>query len=762
MKEAWLIMKLKLAFGTIILTLISYLLFPKTDFELKSQIPKLGEVASKSIISTRNFDVPKKQDEFKREQDQAREKVLFVFEEDNDKTLELRIQFEELIEDIKMFSQHKKKLTKISTQSKKDVITSKSALLFNKITRQISQGALYTLGNNLDFLPLIQTHFNQIIEKGVSNEFIAPNQRNLELYKKQFNLINPKNLFYNQDKVYLIKDDQEKIINTKDIRTAEIRVENHFEILKPKVGKKEALLSAIYETLYASVSPNIYFMAEETQSRQQKEANQVLPIKGKVLNGTEIVGAGEIISQSIIDKIKALQVEQKKDVNQLNYFFPNIGIALLYFILSAFYFLYLYKRHPRWVSDDRFFLALTAIPALQVALISYNIDLEKELLEIFSNDLFPKTSTWYLVPFSLASVIGTVLFSFEIGLIFALLSGTYAAMLTGFDFNTFITASFTSLIISWQLNNLRYRGQFLWAAFAGSCTMIVCISITSLLRSQFHYPETLIEFGYGSINILITIALSGLIIIPLFERVFKITTNLVLMELSDFNHPALRLISINAPSTFHHSIMVANLAEKAVERIGGNALLVRVMALYHDIGKTLQPEYFTENQRNGKNKHDDIKPDESATIIADHVRKAITLAEKYRLPPLIISGIPEHHGTGLIKYFYHKAKEQGLDPDIEDYQYGGPKPQRKETVALMAADAIEATTRSLKNPTGDELREVVKKVIQTRLYEDQFDESGVTLKELKEMEIGFCKALEGMFHTRIAYPNNVWFEKPKN
>ena len=185
------------------------------------------------------------------------------------------------------------------------------------------------------------------------------------------------------------------------------------------------------------------------------------------------------------------------------------------------------------------------------------------------------------------------------------------------------------------------------------------------------------------------------------------------------------------------------------------------MALYHDIGKTLQPEYFTENQKNGKNKHDNIKPNESATIIADHVRKAIALAEKYRLPPLIISGIPEHHGTGLIKYFYHKAKEQGLDPDIEDYQYGGPKPQRKETVALMAADAIEATTRSLKNPTGDALREVVKKVIETRLYEGQFDESGVTLKELKEMEVGFCKALEGMFHTRIAYPNNVWFEKPK-
>lgn len=754
-------MKVKLGFGILFLTLVAFFLFPSGEVQLKSEIPKLGEVSLKAIISPQNFDIPKEPEALQRERKIAEESVPYVFEEDEDRTLQLRLKFFELLEDIRTYQNLQKALNNKPGSSQTEELTQNSALLFEKITRQISQSALNALSKSPEALDLIDKHFNQILIEGVSEDFIAPNKRNLELYKKQFNLTNPKYILYHLDILTLIRGDQETVIPSKNIRTAEIRVENHFEKIKSQLPKNQTLLSAIYETLYASVGPNILFMAEETKMRQAKQANQILTIKGKVLEGSTIVGPGEIITQEIIDKLVALKSSIKNQDQENSKFYTPLAILFLSLLISISYISYLSSQHPKWLRDNKFFLALILIPTLQFLLISINFQLEKEINAIFTGINLHHTNTWYLTPFTFGAILATILFSFEMGLVLTVISATYFSMITGFDLNIFIGSTLTCFTISWQLRNIKYRSQFILAAILGSLSFTFIIITISLLRNQISHPDTLVEVAIAWSNTIITVAICGLIFIPLFEKIFKITTNLTLIELSDFNHPALRHISINAPSTFHHSIMVGNLAEKAVERIGGNPLLVRVMALYHDIGKTLKPEYFTENQKGNKSKHDSIAPEESSKIISDHVTQAISLAESYRLPPLIISGIPEHHGTGLIKYFYNKAQEQGLNPNKEDYQYGGPKPQRKETVALMVADAVEATTRSLKNPQPEELADVVRKVIQTRLYENQFDEADITLKELKEMEIGFLQALEGMFHTRIAYPKNVWLEKPE-
>lgn len=752
--------KIKIFTCMLVMTLSSFFLIPHDEIQLKSEIPKLGEISLRAIISPKNFDIPKPKADLIREQKQARESVPFVFEEDEDRTHQMRLRFYELIEDIKKYHSLTEKINrrngKISSLEK-----AQSIELYETLSRQISQSALNSLLKNLDKINIIERHFNIIIEEGISESFIAPNKRNLELYKKQFNLSRPKHLLYNKPIIKLIKADEETQVPTKKLKPAEIRVENHFEAIKREVPNNQALLSAIYEVLYASVVPNILYMERETQNRQEKEASQILKIKGKVLEGATLVSPGEIITVEIIEKLKALQAELKKSKENNSRVYTPIGLFILCLILALAYSLFVFKKHPRWLDNNRFYLALVSLPVLQFLLISSNIQLEQEFNALFQFNQFEGTSTWYLTPFVFSAILGTVLFSLELGLILSIVSAFYFAMLTGFDLSMLLTSLLTSIIIAWNLENIKYRSQFIIAAGLGSLVFCLLILTTSLLRSQLNTPEIFIEFAFASANILITIAICGLIFIPLFEKVFKITTNLTLIELSDFNHPALRHISINAPSTFHHSIMVGNLAEKAVERIGGNPLLVRVMALYHDIGKTIQPEYFTENQKGSKSKHEDLSPLESSKVIASHVSDAIKLALEYKLPPLIISGIPEHHGTGLIKYFYYKAQEHGLDPKEIDYQYAGPKPQRKETVALMVADAVEATTRSLKNPQPEELADVVHKVIQTRLYENQFDEANITLKDLKEMEIGFLQALEGMFHTRIAYPKNVWLEKPE-
>lgn len=754
-------MNLKNIFGIALLSIMGYLIFPFNELKLKTNLPQIGEVSLKAIVSPRNFDIPKDSLELYKERVRAKESVLFVFEEDEDRTHQYRLKFYELIEDIKSFGSLAEKLDGKLPSKQREEITQNSSLLFEKITRQISPSALSSISKKPQVLEILSKHFNEILKAGVSEDFLAPNKRNLELYKKQFNLNSPKYILYNKDQIKLIRGNKESTIPLRNIRTAEIRVENHFENIKRNFPNDQSLLSAIYETLYASVGPNIFFMKDETKSRQIKEAQEILTIKGKVLEGTTIISPGEIITQEVLDKLSALKKVLARTDDFATSYFLKIAIFVLILIIAFAYVQFLTKRHPRWLSDNRFSIALLLIPLLQLALTSVNIQLEREFNGIMQNFQIQQINTWYITPFSFASILGTVLFSFEVGLVLGVFSSIYFTMLTGFDLSLFLTSFATCFVISWQLRNIKYRSQFILAALLGSMAFTIMIFITSLLHSQFEIPAILIEAGFAAANTIITVAISGLIFIPFFEKVFKITTNLTLIELSDFNHPALRHISSNAPSTFHHSIMVGNLAEKAVERIDGNPLLVRVMALYHDIGKTMKPEYFAENQKGPKSKHDDMSPKESSKIIADHVHEAIELATKYRLPPLIISGIPEHHGTGLIKYFYHKAKEQGLKPNKEDYQYGGPKPQRKETVALMVADAVEATTRSLKDPEPQELAEVVHKVIQTRLYENQFDEADVTLKDLKEMEIGFLQALEGMFHTRIAYPKNIWLEKPK-
>jgi hypothetical protein len=256
----------------------------------------------------------------------------------------------------------------------------------------------------------------------------------------------------------------------------------------------------------------------------------------------------------------------------------------------------------------------------------------------------------------------------------------------------------------------------------------------------------------GSINIVACTALASVLFIHLIERIFGITTVLTLMEMSDFNRPALKRISELAPGTFHHSIQVSNLAEKVADSIGANSLLVRVMALYHDIGKTMRPEYFTENQKQGVNPHNNLDPLQSAKIIVGHVEQGAVLAKDYKIPEVVAAGIREHHGTTLIQYFFAKAVDAGAVVDEDDFRYSGPKPQSKETAILMLADIIEATSRSMADQSAEALADMIHKTIEGRFHEGQFSECDLSIRELFKLEKAFLHSLDGTYHTRVKYP----------
>ena len=250
-----------------------------------------------------------------------------------------------------------------------------------------------------------------------------------------------------------------------------------------------------------------------------------------------------------------------------------------------------------------------------------------------------------------------------------------------------------------------------------------------------------------------------------YERVFRVATDLVFLELSDFNHPLLRELSSKAPGTFHHSVVMGNLSEQAAKEIGANQILARVGCYYHDIGKIVTPNYFVENQLDSKSKHEQLNPSLSAKMIIAHVKNGIKLAEKYRLPVELINFIPMHHGTTLVSYFYEKARssEEDDEESVHDYiyRYPGPKPHSKETGIVMLADSIEASSRAIEDPTPAKLENRIDEIIKARFIEGELDECDLTLKDLTKIKHSFLKTLVGIHHHRIKYPEKENGEEKK-
>jgi len=269
----------------------------------------------------------------------------------------------------------------------------------------------------------------------------------------------------------------------------------------------------------------------------------------------------------------------------------------------------------------------------------------------------------------------------------------------------------------------------------------------------------LFELGFGLFGgLLAAVLVSG--IIPLIESAFRYTTNLKLVELANMNNPLLRELMFQAPGTYHHSIIVGNLAEAAAETIGANPLLARVAAYYHDIGKARKPLYFIENVSGTENKHDKLAPSMSALILVAHLKDGVEMAKEHHLGRSLVDIIRQHHGTSLMKFFYDRAKQrEEREVDEYDYRYPGPKPQTREAALIMLADAVEAASRTLTDPTPARIQGMVQKIVNNIFIDGQLDECELTLKDLHNIAKSFNRVLGGIFHHRIDYPEPVTKER---
>ena len=337
----------------------------------------------------------------------------------------------------------------------------------------------------------------------------------------------------------------------------------------------------------------------------------------------------------------------------------------------------------------------------------------------------------------------------QISFLMALMSSLLAGIILGFDLNEVLIFFLGSLAGVYRVRDARTRGVLIEA---GIFVAIIQVISAFLINPVFNkdllvYILKPLAFN-GLICAFVVIATS-----KIFETIFGEITNFTLLELSDSSHPLMKRMVLEAPGSYHHSLIVSNLSEAAADAIDAHSLLVRVGAYYHDIGKIIKPEYFTENQMLMNNKHDELEPSMSRLVIFNHIKEGIDLGRKYHLNQRIIDFIPEHHGTSLMHFFYQKALSEhpeGLDE--RDYRYPGPKPQSKETAIVLLADSVEGATRAMDEHTPQRIEDLVRKVVNNKFIDGQLDECNLTLKEIEIIASSFVRVLSAMYHGRIKYP----------
>ncbi|MCQ2063150.1 MAG: HDIG domain-containing protein [Fibrobacter sp.] len=753
--------RIHLIIGWILVAALAIVLFPDKNIALQAEHPHLGQLSTRTIISPINFDIPKSRLEIESERARAAEKVSAIFEFNSDET-------NRISEDLKQFLGKLEQYGKLQNQinyayEEDDELDSsvqrkvqQASKLYEVLKQRLSITAIKPLSQNSKARDSIMSAFNTMLAKGISNTFVAKTETEVQLFSNTHNIQNVKSLIYNKPTVSLIKDSEEITLETGEIQPLQRRIEEAFSGLQSAFPTEQGLQSAFYEVLYVFSLPNVFYLEKETETRKQEAQNKVTLIKGMVPRGMEIVTQGAPVTKDILEKIEALQQAQQKEENSRTLTAPY-GQALVFFIIiSAFFLFFMFSPATKMFKSARQLWSLVILAILQL-LAFWGIHFLTDSLIRVEGTLIPEgVEMMWLYPFAISPVIATVLYDQRIGIAFTAFSAMIFGILNGYDLAAMVCVFAVMLILIYPLVRIRYRVQFVWSILAGVVGLAGAISVMFLLRNRLELEPFYLTLIAGSINVVTCSAIASVLFIHLIERIFGITTVLTLMEMSDFNRPALKRISELAPGTFHHSIQVSNLAEKVADSIGANSLLVRVMALYHDIGKTMRPEYFTENQKQGVNPHNSLDPAQSAKIIVGHVEQGAVLAKDFKIPMLVASAIQEHHGTTLIQYFYAKAKEQaeinGTTANEADFRYTGPKPQSKETAILMLADIIEATSRSMTDQNPESLATMIHNTIQGRFNEGQFSECDLSIKELFKLEKAFLHSLDGTYHTRVKYP----------
>lgn len=427
-----------------------------------------------------------------------------------------------------------------------------------------------------------------------------------------------------------------------------------------------------------------------------------------------------------------------------------LGVCLLVGFLLGSLCLYIWTLQPKLMRRPKSLFLLTSVILLTVTITRSFFFFLPSVHQTLPN--VPTSALEYSIPVALGGLLLAVLFNSRLAFAGALAISILTSLLAADGFRFFLYSLVSSLAAIFALVGQKDRAILLKAGVAVGLANLYSILAWSLLsgateRLGFHLLCGLVSGLF--------VAILSLGLLPLFEYLFEVATDFRLLELCNLNHPLLKEMILKAPGTYHHSVMVGTLAEAAAEAIGANALLCRVGAYYHDIGKITKPSYFVENQQYARNRHEKLGPSLSSLVIVSHVKAGIEMGRAYGLPPTVLEMIPQHHGTRLILFFYHKAKgtaesDQG-EVQEEQFRYPGPKPQTKEAAILMLADAVEAAARTLAERTPGRFQALVAKIVNAVFADGQLRECELTFSELRLIEESFIRILCGIYHRRIEY-----------
>jgi len=486
-----------------------------------------------------------------------------------------------------------------------------------------------------------------------------------------------------------------------------------------------------------SLRANLFYDEALTESALDDELSKISYTRGEVDQGKLIIAKGEIVESEDFKILNSLKDEYESELWMgSNYYFILLGYTILVALVLIMLFLFLKRYRTEIFQNNN-----------KVTFIFFNI-----LLMVIATTLMVKhyENYIYMVPLCILPLILKNFFDARLGLFVHVLTVLILGFVVPNSFEYIFLQIIAGIVTILTVSELYKRANLFISV--GQITLIYIIGYFAFHAIHEGNLENIewILFGVFVLNGLLTLFAQPLIY--MFEKIFGLVSDVSLLELSDTNSKLLKELSDKAPGTFHHSLQVANLAEAAANEIGANAMLVRVGALYHDIGKMENPTYFTENQITSVNPHDDLPPKESAKIIIDHVINGIEIARKNKLPDRVIDFIRTHHGTTVVYYFFKKQQELDSETDSENFKYPGPIPFSKETAILMMSDAVEAASKSLKNPTFTIIDEFVEKIVKGQMQANQYLNANITLKEIEMVKKVLKQKLTNIYHLRVEYP----------
>lgn len=517
------------------------------------------------------------------------------------------------------------------------------------------------------------------------------------------------------------------------IKSASEYIRNRLENTE---GVNENILQ---DVIIGALKQNIIYDEEATVRARENILAEIPNSRGMVQKGERIISRGELVNNEKFQQLESLRSEYQGTMGStFKYFNIMLGQTLLISLTIIAFILFMISFRKDLFSENKKLLMILLLIFIMVSVTSITMKMNNELL--------------YLLPFCLVPIIIRVFFDTRLAYFVHVVTVILTAFMVPNAFEFIFMQLIAGIIAIISVAELRRRAQFFMTAVA------IFVSYSAIYLGMLLIQDgSFTDINEKPFILFVGSALFTLFSYPLifaFEKTFGMVTDVTLMELSDTNSPLLRKLSHHAPGTFQHSLQVANIAEEAVFAIGGNPLLTRAGALYHDIGKMDMPMYFIENQTSSMNPHDELGYEESGHIIVSHVYKGIELAKKFKLPDVLIDFIRTHHGTRRVEYFYNLKKIEFPEEEVSDkpFKYPGPVPFSKETSVLMMADSVEAASRSMQRPTADSISALVDKIIDTQVNDNQFSNSNLTFQDITRIKKILKKRLMSIYHIRIEYP----------